>query len=389
MAELLTIPFAAFLAQVLSTRWLFALSASLFIPAGALCGMAWDISSMTAFRVIQGFVGGAIVPTVFATGWAPFSGRQRATIPAILGMVSVLAPTLGRTVGGWLTDAMGWRSIFYINISPGLIVTILAILVMRVDRPDLKMLGKIDYAHLGSPAVFLGCLEYLLEEGSKRERFGDPLIQGVAWISLVTFVLLLARSFKSSGPIVKLAPFRLPTLASACTFNLVIGFGLYSSTYMIPVFLARVRGYGSLPIGTTVLVTGLAQVVSSVIAACAFQTVDQLFLIVVGLSPFATSLWLALNGLGAAELRYASGLFNLIRNLGGSIGVATVNTWLQYNTRIEAWRMSQTLGGAGRRAPEFIAAMTARIAPMSGDLDQAGRLAKSEFGQLVGRVALT
>ncbi len=423
MAELVMIPFAAFLAQALSTRWLFALSAGLFTLASALCGMAWDIGSMTAFRVIQGFVGGAMVPTVFATGYALFSGRQRAMIPAILGMVSVLAPTLGPTVGGWLTDAIGWRSIFYINIVPGLIVTILAILVIRVDRPNLKMLGKIDYAHLGSLAVFLGCLEYVLEEGPKREWFGDPLIQGVAWVSLVAFVLFLERSFKSQGPIVKLTPFRRPTFAFACTFNLVIGFGLYSSTYLIPVFLGRVRGYDSLQIGTTVFVTGIAQVVSTVIAARASQTVDQRIIIVIGLSLFATSLWLAslltpewgfmallapqvlrgfaimlcivpsvglaLNGFGAAELRYASGLFNLMRNLGGAIGIATVNTWLQDNTRIEASRMGQALGEAGRRAPDFIAAMTARIAPMSGDLDQAGRLARSEFGQLVGRAALT
>ena len=94
MAELVMIPFAAFLAQALSTRWLFALSAGLFTLASALCGMAWDIGSMTAFRIIQGFVGGAMVPTVFATGFALFSGPQRAMIPAILGMVSVLAPTL-------------------------------------------------------------------------------------------------------------------------------------------------------------------------------------------------------------------------------------------------------------------------------------------------------
>ncbi|HSC11655.1 MAG TPA: MFS transporter, partial [Rhodanobacteraceae bacterium] len=101
MAELVMIPFSAFLAQALSTRWLFALSAGLFTLASALCGAAWDIDSMIAFRVIQGFVGGAMIPTVFATGFALFSGPQRAMIPAILGMVSVLAPTLGPTVGGW------------------------------------------------------------------------------------------------------------------------------------------------------------------------------------------------------------------------------------------------------------------------------------------------
>jgi len=140
MAELVMIPFSAFLAQALSTRWLFALSAGLFTVASALCGMAWDIQSMIAFRIIQGFVGGAMVPLVFSTGFSMFAGPQRAMIPAILGMVSVLAPTLGPTVGGWLTDAIGWRSIFYINIVPGIAVTALAALLIKVDRPNLSML---------------------------------------------------------------------------------------------------------------------------------------------------------------------------------------------------------------------------------------------------------
>src|SRR6201999_981591 len=131
MAELVMIPFSAFLAQALSTRWLFALSAGLFTVSSALCGAAWDIQSMVLFRVVQGFVGGAMVPTVFATGYALFTGKQRALIPAILGSVSVLAPTLGPTVGGWLTEAVGWRSIFYVNIVPGLAVTLLAVRLIR------------------------------------------------------------------------------------------------------------------------------------------------------------------------------------------------------------------------------------------------------------------
>src|ERR1700741_3584012 len=135
MAELVMIPLSAFLAQALSTRWAFALSAGLFTVASALCGAAWDIDSMVAFRIVQGFVGGAMIPTVFATGFALFTGKQRAMIPAILGMISVLAPTLGPTVGGWLTDAFGWRSIFYVNVAPGIAVTLLSAALIRVDRP--------------------------------------------------------------------------------------------------------------------------------------------------------------------------------------------------------------------------------------------------------------
>jgi DHA2 family multidrug resistance protein len=423
MAELVMIPFSGFLAQALSTRWLFALSAGLFTVASALCGMATGIGSMVAFRVIQGFVGGAMVPTVFATGFAMFSGPQRAMIPAILGMVSVLAPTLGPTVGGWLTEAAGWRSIFYVNIVPGVIVTAAAIAVIRVDRPNLKMLEAIDYSHLIAMAVFLAGLEYVLEEGPRRDWFGDPAIATAAWLSFVAFLLFLERSFRSGGPIVRLTPFRRPTFAFACLFNLVIGFGLYASTYLVPLFLGRVRGYDSLQIGTTVVVAGVAQVLSVAVAASLSQRVDQRLVITAGLALFAGSLWmmsfvtpdwgfgallwpqalrgfaimlcivpsvgLALNGFGMAELRSASGLFNLMRNLGGAVGIAVVNTWLADNTRIQAARMGESLGAPHRQAPDVLAALAGRLARASPDGAHAAEMARALFARIVGRAALT
>ncbi len=423
MAELVMIPFSGFLAQALSTRWLFALSAGLFTLASALCGMATDINAMVAFRVIQGFVGGAMVPTVFATGFAMFSGPQRAMIPAILGMVSVLAPTLGPTVGGWLTDAVGWRSIFYVNIIPGVAVTVLAAMLIRVDRPRLKMLETIDYAHLTAMAVFLGGLEYVLEEGPRHDWFGDPAIAIAAWVSFVAFLLFLERSFRSGGPIVRLTPFQRPTFAFACLFNLVIGFGLYSSTYLVPLFLGRVRGYDSLQIGTTVVVAGVAQVLSVAIAATLSQRADPRWVITVGLTLFGGSLWMmsfvtpewgfgallwpqalrgfalmlcivpsvgmALNGFGMAELRYASGLFNLMRNLGGAIGIAVVNTWLTDNARIQAARMGETLGEGGRRGADFIAAVAERMSRAAVDPAHALAMARALLAKVVGRLALT
>ena len=423
MAELVMIPFSAFLAQALSTRWLFALSAGLFTVSSALCGAAWDIQSMVAFRILQGFVGGAMVPTVFATGYALFAGPQRAMIPAILGMVSVLAPTLGPTVGGWLTDAVGWRSIFYVNILPGAAVTVLALTFIKVDRPNLSMLKKIDYSHLIAMAVFLGGLEYVLEEGPRHDWFGDPSILTAAWLSLVAFGLFLERSFRSGGPIVVLTPFRKPTFVFACVFNLVIGFGLYSATYLVPVFLGRVRGYSALQIGTTVFVVGITQVLSTVIAARLSQSADPRKVITVGLILFAASLWLAsyvtvdwgfgawlapqmlrgfavmlcivpsvgmaLSGFAQTELRYASGLFNLMRNLGGAIGIAVVNTWLADDTRIQAARMGETLGEAGRHAPDLIAQLAARMTQSGGDPAQALLTARGLMARVVGRYAIT
>src|SRR5271156_682520 len=283
MAELVMIPFSAYLAQAISTRWLFSLSAALFTLSSVLCGFAWNIQSMIAFRVLQGFTGGAMVPSFFAVGFTLFSGKERAMIPAILGAVSVLAPTLGPTVGGLITDSLGWRWIFFINVLPGIAVAVLSSLLVRIDTGELKMFRRIDWAHLIAMAVFLAGLEYVLEEGPRLDWFGDSRIVVAAWVSFVAFLLFLERSFFSSSPIVRLSPFRKPTFAFACLFNLVIGFGIYSSTYLIPVFLGRVRGYNSLDIGTTVFVTGISQVLGTIVAARLSQRIDPRLMIVPGL----------------------------------------------------------------------------------------------------------
>jgi DHA2 family multidrug resistance protein len=239
----------------------------------------------------------------------------------------------------------------------------------------------------------------------------------------VGLLLFLERSFRSGGPIIRLTPFKKPTFVFACVFNLVIGFGLYASTYLVPVFLGRVRDYDSLQIGTTVFVAGIAQVFSTVIAARLSQTVDPRKVITIGLILFAASLWmtsevtadwgfgaflapqllrgfavmlcivpsvgLALTGFVGPELRAASGLFNLMRNLGGAIGIAVVNTWLQDNARIQAARMGESLGRAGAEAPSVVAGLAARMSAVTSDPLHAMMLAQGELARVVGRLALT
>ena len=423
MAELVMIPFSAFLTQALSTRWLFALSAGLFTLSSIMCGAAWSIESMILFRAVQGFVGGAMVPTVFATGYVLFTGKQRAMIPAILGMVSVLAPTLGPTVGGWITDALGWRWIFYINVLPGAAVTLLTLALIRVDSPNLAMLKKIDWIHLASMAVALAGLEYVLEEGPKNDWFGDTTILCTAWVAAVAFALFLERSFRSAGPIVRLTPFRNPTFVFACLFYLVIGFGIYASTYLVPVFLGRVRGYNASEIGTTVFIAGLAQLCGVPIAAALSQRIDQRIVITFGLTLFGAGLWLfsamtpdwgfaalfwpqvvrsfavllcivpsvglALGNFEGPELRYASGLFNLMRNLGGAIGIAVVNTWLGDMTRLHALRLSEALGALPRAAGDAFGQLNHFMGQVTPDPQRAALMADAMMTRVVGREALT
>ena len=423
MAELVMIPFSAFLTQALSTRWLFALSAGLFTLSSVLCGLAWNIESMIAFRALQGFVGGAMVPTVFATGYFLFTGRQRAMIPAILGMVSVLAPTLGPTVGGWITDAWGWRWIFYINVIPGALVCAASAMLIRFDRADLAMLRRIDWVHLGSMAGFLAGLEYVLEEGPKDGWFDDSGMAVAGWLTLVAFVLFLERSVRSRGPVVVLTPFRNATFAFACVFNLVIGFGIYAGTYLVPLFLGRVRGYNASEIGTTVFIAGIAQLLGVPLAAALSQRVDPRYVITAGLTLFAAGLWLfsfmtpdwgfaalfwpqvvrsfaimlcivpsvglALGHFTGPELRYASGLFNLMRNLGGAIGIAVVTTWLGDFSRLHALRLNEAMGASARDSSGLLDGLARQFGAFTPDPAQAMQMAQAVLMRMVGREALT
>ncbi len=423
MAEIVMIPLAAFLSQALSTRWLFTLSAGLFTLSSLLCGLAWNIESMIAFRALQGFTGGAMVPLVFATGFQMFEGPKRAMIPAILGMVSTLAPTIGPSVGGWITDVADWRWLFFMNLGPGLIVTAVFPFLGKVDHATPAMLRRIDWLHVASLAVFLGGLQFVLEEGPRHEWLNDPKVATAAWISLVAAIVFFERSFFSSAPVVKLTVFRRPTFVMACVLNVVIGFGLYAATYLTPVYLGRVRDFSSLDIGATVFVTGLAMVITTPISARLSTRVDGRYTVTVGFLLFAAALWafslisddwgfrellapqvlrglaislcivptvgMALNGWAPAELRYASGLFNLMRNLGGAVGIAVVTTWLGDFGREHAASLSAAMGESPQGAREAMAGLAQLAAAWTPDPERAVAMARGVMARVVGREALT
>ena len=423
IAELVMIPLSGYLANAMSTRWLFAVSAGMFTVSSLLCGLSLDMNSMIAFRALQGFTGGAMIPMIFATGFTLFTGKQRAMIPAILGAVSILAPTLGPSAGGLITEMLGWRWLFFVNIVPGILVTLVSSQIIRVDRARPEMFARIDWSHFAAMAVALGGLEYVLEEGPKYDWLGEPRIAVVSWISIVAFGLFLERSFFSSNPLVKLAPFRRPTFIFASVFNFVIGVGMFSSLYLVPVYLARVRGFDSMQIGGTVFVAGISMIASVAIASSLSQKIDMRLMVTAGLSLFAASLWLtsritsewgfrellwpqalrgfalmlcivpsvnmALAGFEPAELKYASGLFNLMRNLGGAVGIAVVNTLLQDHARTATLRLGEAMSQNSAHLPKAMAGLAGRATTILPDPRQAQLVAEAIFARVAGREALT
>ena len=183
IAEIIVIPLSGWLSRVMSTRWLFAASAAGFTLTSLLCGLAWNIQSMIVFRAAQGFLGGSMIPMVFTTAFAFFENKQRVIAAATIGAIASLAPTLGPTVGGWITDHFSWHWLFYINLVPGLFVTLVVPRLVRIDHPDWTLLRGADYLGITLMATFLGCLEYTLEEGPRLGWLGDPIISATAWTS--------------------------------------------------------------------------------------------------------------------------------------------------------------------------------------------------------------
>src|ERR1700722_453872 len=145
IAEIIVIPLSGWLSRVMSTRWLFCVSATGFTIASLMCGWAWDIQSMIVFRALQGFLGGSMIPTVFTTAFAFFQGPRIIVAAATVGALSSLAPTLGPTVGGWITDNYSWHWLFFVNLVPGIFVAIVVPLLVKIDKPNWSLLRGADY----------------------------------------------------------------------------------------------------------------------------------------------------------------------------------------------------------------------------------------------------
>jgi MFS transporter, DHA2 family, multidrug resistance protein len=377
IAEIVVIPLSGWLSRVMSTRWLFCVSAVGFTAASLACGWAWDIHSMIVFRALQGFLGGSMIPTVFTTAFIFFTGHQRVIAAAVIGALSSLAPTLGPTIGGWITDNYSWHWLFFINLVPGIFVSIAVPMLVRVDRPNLKLLADADYLGIVLMALFLGCLEYTLEEGPRWGWFGDDTIRTTAWLAVLGGAAFVWRSLTYEHPVVDLRALKNRDFSVGCFLSFVTGIVIFATIYLTPVFLGRVRGFSASQIGLAVFATGLFQMSAIPFYAALARHVDLRWLLVFGLGLFVLSMWnfmpithdwgwrelllpqalrgfaqqfavapiviLTLGGLAPERLKHGSGLFNLMRNLGGAIGIAACGTLLNDRVNLHFLRLAEHL----------------------------------------------
>ncbi|HEY1301801.1 MAG TPA: MDR family MFS transporter [Stellaceae bacterium] len=423
IAEIIVIPLSGWLTRVFSTRWLFAASAAGFTLASLLCGLAWNIESMIVFRAAQGLLGASMIPTVFTSSFHYFEGRRRVYAAAVIGSIASVAPTLGPIIGGWITDTLDWRWLFYINLAPGLLVAGAVPALVRIDRPNLSLLKDADYLGIILLALALGALEYVLEEGVRWNWFDDRTITACTWIAGLSGLLFAVRSLTFARPVVDLRALGDRNFALGCLLSFVTGIGIFSTIYLTPLFLGYVRGFSAWQTGVAVFSTGAASLVGVPVYVMLARKIDMRWLMMFGLALFALAMWsfsfithewgsaellvpqvlrgfpqvfavapavtLGLGSLSPERLKYASGLFNMMRNLGGAVGIAVCGAILNDRTNLHFHDIASRLTPANGAMERLLAGLTLRYGDALGGSLAGHGAALSRLWHLAHREAAT
>jgi MFS transporter, DHA2 family, multidrug resistance protein len=369
IAEVVAIPLTGLFTRVLSLRWLVAAAVALFTVASIGCAYSVSFAVLLVFRVVQGFAGGVLIPAVFTAVFLLFPRRLHTVATTIGGVVAVLAPTVGPVVGGWITETWSWPWLFLINVIPGLIVASVTPFLLPRQDTDFAELAKLDSGSLVLLAAALASLEIGLKQ-APHHGWLSPTCMVLLAGSAVGLGLFVHRSLGARHPVVRLVTLRRRSFAVGCALSFCLGVGLFGSVYLMPVFLAFVRRHDAFEIGTIMLVTGVAQLIAAPIAAILESRIGARALTGAGFALFALGLGLsaiqprtadfdemfwpqivrgvaimfcllpptriALGALPEIEVADASGLFNLMRNLGGAIGIALIDTILYGRSAIYA-----------------------------------------------------
>ena len=359
IAEVVAIPMTGFLTRWLSLRWLFVTGVFLFTLASAGCAASAGFGQLIALRVLQGLSGGVLIPVVFSAVFLMFPMRQQALATTIAGILAVLAPTVGPVVGGWITETYNWRWLFLINVTPGLLAAAGAVLLLPREHVERGFWRTLDAIALGLLIIGLASLEIGLKEAPAR-GWGSPLILGLMALSSASLAAFVRRALRRERPLVELRTLSDRNFAIGSLLSFILGIGLFGSVYLMPVFLAFARGHHALRIGEIMLVTGVAQLVTAPLAVALERRVDARWLAGFGFLLFGAGLAmsarqtaatdfhemllpqllrgsaimfcllpptrLALGRLRPDQVPDASGLFNLMRNLGGAVGLALIDT---------------------------------------------------------------
>ena len=368
IAEIIVIPLTAFCAIAFGTRRYILFNTVVFILASAACGISWNLSSMLIFRALQGLSGGVLIPMSFQTMLTILPVSRRNTGLAIFGLTATLAPTLGPAVGGFLTEFFGWRSIFFLNILPGSIMIGLIYYGMK-QTPILKeKLKEIDYVGALTLAIALGTFTYILEKGAESQWFEDSTIRVATLGCIVALSLFACTQLMREKPLLNLKLLLNRNFGISAVVTLLAAMALYGGVYATSIYLGQVQSYSASQIGGIMMWIGIPQLFVMPLLPWLMNRVDLRLLSLIGFVLFAYSNFLnsgldynyagdqfrismilravgqplfmiPLSALGMAMIKEedsgdGSAIYNMFRNLGGSMGIALVSTFLIGRTNL-------------------------------------------------------
>src|SRR5262249_40070615 len=362
VAEIVVIPLTGWLAQVFSLRTYILVNALLFLVFSVLCAFARDLEQMIVLRAVQGFTGGVLIPMAF-TIIITFLPKAKQPIGlAMFALSATFAPAIGPTIGGYLTENWGWQYIFYVNLLPGALM--MGMLLASLDREpmQLSLLRQGDWPGIATMAIGLAALQTVLEEGNKDDWFGSPFIVRLSVIAAVSLTLFIWIELKAKNPLLNLRLLVRRNFGFGILANFLLGTALYGSVFILPVYLARIQGYNAEQIGFVLAWTGLPQLLLIPLLPRLMRRFDPRAVIAVGFALFAASnfmnitmtvdyasdqlFWpnvvrafgqalvfaplsaVATAGIEKENAGSASALFNMMRNLGGAVGIALLQTFL-------------------------------------------------------------
>jgi MFS transporter, DHA2 family, multidrug resistance protein len=372
IAEIIVIPLSGWLAQAFSIRVYLLTNATLFLAFSVACAFAQDLPQMIALRALQGFAGGVLIPMAFTLIITMLPKAKQPVGLALFAVSATFAPAIGPTIGGYLTENWGWQYIFYVNLVPGALMVAMLWFSLDAKPMKLSLLRQGDWPGVITMAIGLSALQTVLEEGNKDDWFGSAFIVRLSIIAAVALTLFFWVELTAAKPLLNLRLLARRNFGFGGLANFLMGVALYGSVFILPQYLARIQGYNSEQIGMVLAWTGLPQLVLIPLVPRLMKRFDARLIIGIGFVLFAASnfmnitmttdygsdqlFWpnvvraigqalafaplsaVATAGIEAENAGSASGLFNMMRNLGGAVGIAMLQTFLtkreQYHSNV-------------------------------------------------------
>lgn len=422
VAEVAVIPLVGSFSAVFGMRRSFATLAIAFVASSLLCGFSWNLGSMVFFRAIQGLCGGALIPMAFQTLLVTMPVSKRNLGLTIFGLTATLAPTIGPSLGGYLTEYWGWRFAFWLNIVPGALMAWLLARGLSDEPIRLQRLREIDFGSAISLGLALGGLTYCLEEGPKQEWWDSASVRNTALYSSAMLGVFFWRAIVQGKRLLDLSLMARRNFGIAVVMTALASAALYGGVYALSVYLGQVQGYGAMAIGEVLMWVGVPQIFLMPAVPFLMRRIDSRYLVAFGLGVFAWSVWMntgmnsdyagpelrwalilraigqplfliPLSAMGMSVIRpqesaQASALFNMFRNIGGSMGISLVSTRVVHSQSVYTRALLERMNTGDWRVVERVQGLKLYLLSQSQDLAQAEKQAYQILQSWVSREAV-